>query len=86
MSSTVCVCFCSFLLPFYRHILICRINSPSTVLTTYISEFHDSQSRPRLFMIIGIFVSMAALVLPILGLFILPQDWELIATDHFYSK
>lgn len=37
-------------------------------------------------MIIGIFVSMAALVLPILGLFILPQDWELIATDHFYSK
>ncbi|XP_061395350.1 synaptic vesicle glycoprotein 2B-like [Musca vetustissima] len=49
---------------------------PFAVLMTYLSEFHGTNFRSRIMMIIGVMFSMAAILLPVLALLILPLDWN----------
>lgn len=49
---------------------------PFAVLISYLSEFHGSNFRSRIMMIIGVMFSMAAIMLPVVALTILPNDWN----------
>ncbi|XP_073831034.1 uncharacterized protein [Musca autumnalis] len=49
---------------------------PFAVLMTYLSEFHGNNFRSRIMMIIGVMFSMAAIMLPLLAIIVLPLDWN----------
>ena len=49
---------------------------PFAVLMSYLTEFHGTEYRPRIMMLIGIMFSTASIGLPVLALFILPQSWD----------
>ncbi|XP_005183904.2 putative metabolite transport protein YwtG [Musca domestica] len=49
---------------------------PFAVLMTYLSEFHGNNFRSRIMMIIGVMFSMAAIMLPVLAIVVLPLNWN----------
>uniref|UniRef100_A0A1I8PCF2 Major facilitator superfamily (MFS) profile domain-containing protein n=1 Tax=Stomoxys calcitrans TaxID=35570 RepID=A0A1I8PCF2_STOCA len=49
---------------------------PFAVLMSYLSEFHGTHYRARIMMIIGVMFSMGSIMLPVLALTILPNDWN----------
>lgn len=49
---------------------------PFAVLMSYLTEFHGTQHRPRIMMLIGIMFQLAAILLPVLALLILPNEWN----------
>lgn len=55
---------------------IFRMCGPFAVLISYLSEFHGSNFRSRIMMVIGVMFSMAAIMLPVMALTILPNDWN----------
>ncbi|XP_058976817.1 synaptic vesicle glycoprotein 2A-like [Musca domestica] len=52
------------------------ISGPFSVLMPYITEFHGCNYRSRITMIIGTMISIGAVLLPVLALLILPNDWN----------
>uniref|UniRef100_A0A1I8M3K1 Major facilitator superfamily (MFS) profile domain-containing protein n=1 Tax=Musca domestica TaxID=7370 RepID=A0A1I8M3K1_MUSDO len=58
---------------FFGGFVIC---GPFAVLISYLTEFHGTNRRPQVMMIIGIMFMTANIVLPILALSILPNDWS----------
>lgn len=53
-----------------------RVNGPFAVLMSYLSEFHNTNARPRVMMMVGIYFALATLSLPGLAWAIFPQDWQ----------
>ncbi|XP_055551438.1 synaptic vesicle glycoprotein 2B-like [Wyeomyia smithii] len=49
---------------------------PFAVLMAYLSEFHSLRHRSRVMMLIGIFYSIANVLLPSLAWVIIPQEWD----------
>lgn len=49
---------------------------PFAVLMAYLSEFHSLQHRSRVMMLVGIFYSIANVLLPTLAWAIIPQAWD----------
>ncbi|KAM7346573.1 uncharacterized protein ACRADG_006449 [Cochliomyia hominivorax] len=58
---------------FFGGLIMC---GPFAVLMSYLTEFHGTQHRPRIMMLIGIMFSLAAVLLPVLALLILPNEWN----------
>ncbi|XP_073831035.1 uncharacterized protein [Musca autumnalis] len=58
---------------FFGGFVIC---GPFAVLISYLSEFHGINRRSQVMMIIGIMFMTSNIVLPILALSILPNDWN----------
>lgn len=48
---------------------------PFAVLMSYISEFHGTNHRSRVMMVIGMFFSLATISLPAIAWFIIPKSW-----------
>ncbi|XP_004529191.1 putative transporter SVOPL isoform X2 [Ceratitis capitata] len=57
------------------------VNGPGAVLFTYLTEMHSSKHRPRVLMILGMIMSVATLILPLLSWAIFPRDWDFILFD-----
>lgn len=51
------------------------ICGPFAVLMSYLSEFHSLQHRSRVMIVVGIFYSIANVILPSLAWIIIPQQW-----------
>lgn len=51
------------------------ICGPFAVLMAYLSEFHSLQHRSRVMILVGIFYSIANVLLPSLAWIIIPQQW-----------
>lgn len=51
-----------------------RMSGPFAVVMSYTSEFHDRKHRATVMMIVGTNFSLAALVLPVLAISILPHQ------------
>lgn len=49
---------------------------PFAVLMSYLTEFHGIQHRQRIMMIVGMTFSIAAFMLPVMAMLILPRDWN----------
>ncbi|XP_061392160.1 putative metabolite transport protein YyaJ [Musca vetustissima] len=58
---------------FFGGFVIC---GPFAVLISYLSEFHGSNRRPQVMMIVGIMFMISNIILPILAMSILPKDWS----------
>ncbi|XP_061395352.1 synaptic vesicle glycoprotein 2C-like [Musca vetustissima] len=58
---------------FFSGFIIC---GPFSVLVPYITEFHGCDYRSRIMMIFGTLISAAAIMLPVMALLILPNDWN----------
>ncbi|XP_005183911.2 uncharacterized protein LOC101898083 [Musca domestica] len=52
------------------------MSGPFAILVAYLSEFHDSNFRSRIMMMIGVMFTFAAIILPVLAILILPQNWN----------
>uniref|UniRef100_A0A1I8P2T6 Major facilitator superfamily (MFS) profile domain-containing protein n=1 Tax=Stomoxys calcitrans TaxID=35570 RepID=A0A1I8P2T6_STOCA len=52
------------------------ISGPFAILMSYLAEFHDSNHRSHIMMIVGIMFATANISLPVLALLILPNDWN----------
>lgn len=50
---------------------------PFAVLMSYISEFHGTNHRSRVMMIIGMFFSLATISLPAIAWVVIPKSWTL---------
>ncbi|XP_037029687.1 synaptic vesicle glycoprotein 2C [Bradysia coprophila] len=49
---------------------------PFAVLMSYLSEFHGTDHRSRVMMVIGMFFSLATISLPALAWFVIPKSWS----------
>ncbi|XP_065364157.1 uncharacterized protein LOC135957355 [Calliphora vicina] len=58
---------------FFGGLIMC---GPFAVLMSYLTEFHGTEHRPRIMMLIGIMFSMASIMLPVLAFLILPYEWN----------
>lgn len=52
------------------------MNGPFAILMSYLSEFHNTKTRSRVMMMVGIYFAFATLSLPGLAWVIFPQDWQ----------
>ncbi|XP_055584683.1 synaptic vesicle glycoprotein 2C-like [Uranotaenia lowii] len=52
------------------------ICGPFAVLMAYLSEFHSLEHRSRVMIMVGIFYSIANILLPSLAWVIIPQNWD----------
>lgn len=70
---------CSHTLQLFHFHSIC---GPFAVLMAYLSEFHSLQHRSRVMMTVGIFYSIANVLLPSLAWAIIPQaGWDFTLLD-----
>ncbi|KAI8125492.1 hypothetical protein FF38_02310 [Lucilia cuprina] len=68
---------------FFGGLVMC---GPFAVLMSYLTEFHGTEHRPRIMMLIGIMFSMASILLPVLALLILPNEWNFrVFSMNFHS-
>ncbi|XP_061392159.1 synaptic vesicle glycoprotein 2B-like [Musca vetustissima] len=58
---------------FFGGFIIC---GPFAILISYLSEFHGTNRRPQVMMIIGTMFMISNIILPILAMTILPKDWS----------
>ncbi|XP_075156315.1 uncharacterized protein LOC142229627 [Haematobia irritans] len=52
------------------------VSGPFAILMSYLSEFHGANHRSQIMMIVGIMFSISNIILPVLALSILPNDWS----------
>ncbi|XP_023173617.2 synaptic vesicle glycoprotein 2C [Drosophila hydei] len=57
------------------------VNGPAAVLYSYLSEMHGPKHRSHVLMIVGMIVSAATLLLPILAWLTFPQPWDFVLFD-----
>lgn len=58
-----------------------RICGPFAVLMSYLSELHGLKHRARVLMSVGLFFSLANIILPGLAWTVLPQSWDFVILE-----
>ncbi|KAJ6639914.1 Synaptic vesicle glycoprotein 2A, partial [Pseudolycoriella hygida] len=80
LLDTICVFMCAlsqnvWSLIFFKFMGGFISCGPFAVLMSYIQEFHGSDHRSRVMMIIGMFFSLATIILPAIAWFVIPKPW-----------